>query len=241
VTTPPPLPVPLRKLLEPTEGIIIGGKRYPLPGRRVLTWREHGQRFQAGEGFNTRRTRRCDLFVWHWSGAENAPLVMVDTLRKRKLGVHFAIDGDADATIYQFADPMAVACAHAGDVNGRSLGCEVVSYGVKSWDRAWITPPRGRDRAMEMQRIHGKDVSVAAFRPQQIASAQALANLCSYVLGIPRSIPRDGNGEVDGDLFGPERMAQWKGHCGHLHVSAKKLDPGLALLEELFPSIVEVA
>jgi hypothetical protein len=227
-----PPPIPLRKLLEPTHGVVLLGKRHEVPGYRVRTWHEHGVQFRAGVGFNKRRRSDIDLVVWHWTGGEGSPLTMAKPLERRKLGIEFAID--RAGVLYQFCDPGFVDTADAGDVNHRSVGVEIVSYGMRSWDRAWVVPKLGRDRPVSEQRIHGKPVRVAAFYPAQVRAAQALAEVLSSVLDIPRAVPRSGNGEVDGEMLSPTRIKSFQGHCGHLHVSASKLDPGTALLGKLF-------
>jgi hypothetical protein len=232
-----PPAMPLRNLLRETEGVIIGRKRYPVPGVRVLTWLEHGVQFRAGQGHNKRRIDDIDLAAWHWTGGENPPLTMAETLALRGYGIEWAIDGDGPldgySTIYQFVDPLIVNTADAGEVNGRSVGIEVVSYGVKSWDRGWQVPKRGADRRLTEQRIHGKTVQVAAFRRPQIRSARALARVISDVLEIPMRIPLLPNGKASGELFTPAQMRSFQGHCGHHNVSAKKLDCGTQLLEDL--------
>jgi hypothetical protein len=231
-----PPPMPLRNLLRETEGVIIGNKRHRVPGARVLTWLEHNRRFRVGQGHNKRRVADIDLVVWHWTGGENPPLVMANTLENKGYGIEFAIDGDdvdGFATIYQLAEPLTVDTADAGVLNPRSVGVEVVSYGVKSWDRAWQVPKRGADRRLSTQRIHGKSVQVAAFRPSQIRSARALARVLSDVLEIPMQIPLLPNGKASGELFTPQQMRTFKGHCGHHNISAKKLDCGTQLLEDL--------
>jgi hypothetical protein len=41
------------------------------------------------------------------------------------------------------------------------------------------------------------------------------------------------NGKASGELFTPAQMRGFQGHCGHHNVSAKKLDCGTQLLEDL--------
>jgi hypothetical protein len=242
-----PPPIPLRKLLEETEGLIIGGRRYRVPGCRVLTWKEHSVQFRIGQGFNKRRVEDVDTVGWHWTGGENEPLVMAETLAKRGYGVEFAIASgldlpeDAFADLYQFADPLVVDTADIGKLNARSAGVEIVSYGVKSWDRAWQVPRRGADRRLEPQRIHGKLVDVAAFRRPQTRTARALAEVLSRALDIPREVPRLPNGRASGELLTDEQLAAFKGHIGHHNISAKKLDCGTHLLEDLFNPMWERA
>lgn len=217
--------------------IIVGGERFAVGGLGgevdVLTWHDHGVQFRAGEGFNKKRNRDVTLSIFHWTGSENPPLTMVKTLRARKLGVEFAID--RDGCVYQFADPIEVDTADAGPVNARSVGIEIVNYGVRSWDRAWLAPKLGKDRVPSAQRIHGRYVTVAGFYPAQVAAACALADTLSRcpLLRIARAVPVGEDGRVTPTALAPAELAAFSGHIGHLHVTKSKLDPGLELIADI--------
>lgn len=212
-------------------GIIMDGRRFGCRAP-VLTWEETGLRFEVGRGAR-RRTREIDLFVWHWTGAENEPPIMFRTLEKRELGIEFAIGGvettPGFATIYQFADPILIDTFDAGTVNRRSLGCEIVNYGSTRLSSLGRVPPRGADRERYDCELHGRRRKLAAFRPFQIASAFALLEsvLESGTTGISRdvaTVPR---------VLTPGELRVATGSVGHYHLSRKKADPGLDLLSAL--------
>lgn len=232
--------------MTPASDIIIDGQRFHVgiaghESPRVLTWHDHGVEFRAGEGFNKRRRSTIDLCVWHWSGGENEPLTMVRTLRKRKLGIEFAIG--STGVVYQFCDPMRVDTADAGPVNARSVGVEVINYGVRSFSReddafragGLLIPKRGVGRTRSEHTIHGRRHTVASFYPAQIAAAQALADALSRALPIPPQVPLDDsrNWVIDHALSA-DALGAFSGHVGHYHVSKRKLDPGPQFMRELW-------
>lgn len=210
------------------DGILVGGVRFavtsygeaqPIP---VLTWEDHGKQFKPGDGHNTRRREHIDLCVWHWTGGERPPLGVFDTLRQRRLGVEFAIGNDG--TIYQFADPLLVNTAHAGRFNRRSVGVEITNFGFRRARHFW----RRFNRAAYTATIHGRARRLARFHPAQIRAAVGLADTLSAALHIPPRVPLDDRGRLHTGLL-PEPDT-YRGHCGHYHLSASKLDPGADLL-----------
>lgn len=200
----------------------------------VFSWadnapgRLHVPEFRPGDGYNKKRRHAIDLAVWHWTGGENEPDVMAETLRKRKLGVEFAIS--RHGIIWQFCDPAYVDTADSGEVNHRSVGIEIVSYGYSSWDvkrRVFAVPKRGADRMTYDATTHGKTVKTAMFYPAQLRAARGLSIALSDALQIPMRVPRS---DVTGVL--PE-LATFSGHIGHYHITEGKRDPGPMLIDEL--------
>lgn len=216
--------------------IIVGGHAVPLrvAGERtpiVLTWRDHGISFAPGQGWNKRRKQQIDLVVWHWTGGEGEPPAVAKVLKNRGYGVEFAIA--RTGVIYQFCDPLLVDTADAGSVNARSVGVEIVSYGMRSRTPGWKPPRAGAGRPVRKVAIHGVRCEVAAFHPEQLAAARALADGLSRGLGIPRKVPTTREGVVTSKLLSPGELAQFKGHIGHYHCSRQKCDPGPEFMAEL--------
>jgi len=227
-------------------GIVIGGVTHPVTvdGRTVsvISWRGTTPRvpgFRAGDGFNKPRgATPIDAVVWHWTGGENEPPRVAETLRKRKLGVEFAIG--RDGKVYQFCDPLLVDTADAGILNARSVGVEVVCYGFAggwTWDpiramRVPLVPLRGRDRETYLATTHGRSVRTAKFYPPQVAAALGLADALSAALGIERDVPPSSQTTAmpRAALVGPQRF---RGHLGHYHVSEHKRDPGPWFVDQL--------
>ena len=202
----------------------------------VIDWHEHGMQFVPGKGAR-QRTREPDLFVAHWTGAENPAKTLYNTLVNHKvkdkqtgkmrpspLGIEFYID--PQATVYQFADPARIDTFDAGDYNARSIGCEIASFGHKV--------PKGKKRQTSAQQINGKTYNVAAFTQEQL---QALVFLLSSVIRwcptIHMRLPRDATGTVIRRTLTKEELADYSGIVGHYHLTARKVDPGLEPFEFL--------
>jgi len=214
-------------------GITVGGEVYPIchpiTGHPIPVFgpEDHGIRFEPGDGYNKKRKKPIDLGVFHWTGSENAVEIMVKTLRKRKLGVEFAIS--PMGSLYQFCDPVEVDTADAGIANSRSWGVEIVNAGIRRWKTAWREP---RYRKVKMgprekydTRLHGRKLRCWDFYPVQTATACALNRVLACVI---ESYPIDVCTEP-----GVVSLDEVKGAIGHYNVTRKKLDPGTKLMETL--------
>lgn len=222
--------------------ILIGGREVDVPNVRVFRFdRSDGPKvpeFKAGDGYNKHRTREIDQCVWHWTGGEGDALQVARTLLARKYGVPFIVD--RSGALFQHCDPTKVATAHAGSVNARSVGVEIVCYGYAGgWTfdpvravRVPVVPRLGKDRETYDDRIHGRTVKHADFYPAQNATAMALAYTLSQVLSIPHVVPLDPAGFIRRALQ-PAELSTFKGHLGHYHVTAAKRDPGSRLIERI--------
>lgn len=218
------------------EGIVIGGKTYPLlhpiTGHPIPVFgpKDHKVEFKAGDGYNKKRMATIDLGVFHWTGSENAVETMVNTLRQRKLGVEYAIS--PLGTVYQFCDMMLVDTADAGIVNSRSWGVEMVNAGFRRMSTLWMEPkyrkiPLGPRPAYQAI-IHGKTLNCWDFYPAQTASACALNKL------IADAVPTYSNEvcTVPGivSVKGPNAV---KGAIGHYNITTEKYDPGTRFMGHL--------
>jgi len=211
----------------PDHTIIISGCRYPCLAP-VLTWHELNVEFKAGEGYNKRRKRDIDLVVWHWTGGEGSPSTVVRTLKRRKLGIEFAIG--RDGVIRQYCDPIEVDTADAGRFNSRSVGVELVNYGFTMRNRP--IPRLGKKRPVYQCILQNRQRSFAHFTSNQLVEGLALANTLSDALSIPRQVPVDEEYlMVLGRTMANEEADSFKGHVGHFHLSERKSDPGFDLLE----------
>jgi hypothetical protein len=215
--------------------IIVGGVRQPLgiPGEAppiVLTWYDHGISFSPGEGYNKLRHHAIDLAVWHWTGGEGEPPEVAQVLKQRGYGVEFAIS--TKGVIYQFVDPLLVDTADAAGVNARSVGTEIVSYGMRMRGADWKTPRGGERRTTHTVEIHEQPVVVAAFFAAQITAARALADGLSRALNIPRRVPTRERTAIARALA-PAELAAFSGHIGHYQVTRQKCDPGPDFMQEL--------
>ncbi len=221
-------------------GILLDGHTYALnnssTGRPipVHAWYDRNgpkvPEFRPGDGYNHRRRRYLEgdkskplinLAVWHWTGGEGNPDVMAETLRKRKLGIEFAIDRVGD--VWQFCDPGEVDTADAGKLNFRSLGVEIVCYGFRPM--VMLVPKLGRDRLIYEATTHGRTVNTAKFYPVQLQTACALAEVFSRVLPIPWEV-------CTWETVLPG-IKDFKGHIGHYQCDLDKRDPGPWFMEQL--------
>ena len=228
------------------DGVIVGEKSYPLlhPITKhpipIFNWRDHGMEFHPGDGYNNRRAAEINLGVFHWTGSENALETMFSVLKKRKLGIEFAIS--PYGSLYQFCDPMEVDTADAGIVNSRSWGVEMVNAGFRRPSTLWREP---RYRKVQMGPrtpydtvIHGKKIRCWNFYPAQTLTAFALnevmvqavptypATVHPYPDGVISNI--NAKTTVDGVI---EYAIQ--GAVGHYQISEKKFDPGTQFMLDL--------
>lgn len=195
--------------------VIVGGKAWPCASPTKL-WKDTGLSFRAGQGARHRGTPP-DLVVWHYTAGEGDAQQVHRTLMERSLGIEFIID--RDGMIYQCCDPFYVDTFDAGHVNARSVGVEIVSCGTPS------IGPKGSDRGSYVATVHGRETTFARFYPAQLKAASSLADTLSAALGIPRRVPAAMGVMADAALDA------FKGHVGHLHVKASKLDPGTELFK----------
>ncbi len=187
--------------------IRCSGAFVPVRARALLP-AHHGRIFSD----RRQRNQRPSLIVLHWTGGEGHPLQMFETLAKRELSVHFCIAANGD--IYQFNDPGFSTTFHAGPVNDRSIGIEMVNYGFRD---DGTTPRPLRER--ETQEVHGRAVQAAEFFPAQMLSMMALLDTLTDVYDIPREFPFQ--------TTNVQNIRAFKGVCGHFHITRRKIDPGL--------------
>jgi hypothetical protein len=222
-------------MVDAKHDIIIGDHLVTLglPGETpptVLTWHDHGITFAPGEGCNKWRHHQIDLAVWHWTGGEGEPPQVAEVLKQRGYGVEFAIS--TTGVIYQFVDPLKVDTADAAGFNARSVGTEIVSYGMRMPGKDWHPPHGGERRTTREVEIHSQRVVVAAFFSAQLAAARALADGLSRALPIPRRVPAPGGAVITRAMSAGE-AAGFKGHVGHYQLTREKCDPGPDFMQHL--------
>lgn len=208
--------------------LLIGGQRWPVDAQAVL-WPDSGLEVRVGRGARRRGDGAIDKFVWHWTGGENDIRTLFRVLQGRELAVEFAID--VSGIVWQFCDPAEVDTFDAGAVNRTSAGCEVVNYGFVAPGRE--PPPRGVGRGTYRRTFRGSMREFARFHPAQLRAALALAETVSRALPVPRVIPREPDGSIMARTMRSAELVAYRGHLGHYHVSERKSDPGLDLLESL--------
>lgn len=169
-----------------------------------------------------KRTTTRAVVVHHTAGKGSHHQVY-STLVKRGLSVHFCVNGDGE--IWQYAD-ASLRCSHAGAANSWSVGIEVVNP-------AREIPVRGDyPRQVVVEEIHGVDVRHTTFTAEQVKSVLALTEALCRAYGLPHEVPM-ANGDVVATALPRDRLEAWRGVLGHLHVTTRKLDPGLAVLRAI--------
>lgn len=198
-------------------------------GLRVVTWRDHGGLSFAGEPGWYRRNADApppNLVVLHHDGARSSHGCF-QTLLARDLAVQFMVD--ADGTVYQAIDAADVAF-HAGIVNARSVGIEINNPVEVKFDDPKQPRPRVKIGTPQYgARGPDPDAIVLGFHPAQVQATLLLVDLLCSTFKIPRQVP-GANGKVAVAKDVRVAAGAFAGVCGHLHVSAKKNDPGTALL-----------
>jgi hypothetical protein len=105
-----------------------------------------------------------------------------------------------------------------------------VNYGFRGSGRP--VPRLGKSRPTYTAQLHGRRRKFAHFTPRQISAAIAVADTLSIALDIPRLVPLDPEYlAVMARTMTAGEVAPFKGHVGHFHLSDRKSDPGLDLLE----------
>jgi hypothetical protein len=220
-------------------GLILGGRDVPCkvdildhvscPEMAIPLW----------QGCKPRR-QSINLIVLHWTAGEGDAPAVRSTLVVRKCSAHFVID--RQGSIWQLLDPLEVEAFHVANrqtkgVNARSIGIEVVNYGMAPRWPGRI-PTRGLDREVRQVPIQGRERSVADFYEPQVAAAITLVDVITDALpGIPRWLPTSGGELITQRL--PDRLARVTvGIAGHYHFSGK-CDPGPRLLQSIADHLAE--
>lgn len=208
--------------------LIINGKEVNCDVE-VRNWHQHKMEFKPGRGAR-KRISPIDLFVLHWTGGEGNAEAVYRVLNGRGLGIEFVID--TDGMIWQFCDPIFIDTFDAGNVNHRSIGVEIVSYGFRT--KATDVPGKGRFRNHSREKINGSTINAAQFNDKQLKALQALLKaVCGAIDTLPYVLPYDASNSLITSAMTNQQLADHKGIIGHYHITNKKLDPGLHIFKWL--------
>lgn len=192
-------------------------------GVNVIDGAQRGCWWKPTDAGCSRRSKPVTCVVLHWTGGEGGHEQIHRTLSTRRLSIHFTVA--QDGSVMQHADPTGTVCSHAGGtMNGVSVGIEIANAGFPPAHEKW---PRQKLPA----RIHGRSVMTLGFYNAQTAAVLALTRHLCAMFGLPFAVPRTPDGAVVGDVMPRDARLAWRGVLGHLHISAEKADPGIALLE----------
>lgn len=194
--------------------LIVAGRRIATKCESV-TWEETGLTFGLSNAYK-RGASRISIGAVHWTGGEGDAKGVHSVLMRRGLSVDTCIE--RDGRIVQYTDPAAFATWHAGSINRRAWGVEVINGAVKGL--------AAKDRPMQQMTIHGRDMMIADFYPAQIVALKELLEVFNGALGIPMRLPKDASGAVSATVVPSEKLATFTGVVGHYHVTKTKQDPG---------------
>lgn len=162
-----------------------------------------------------------DTLVLHWDGC-NSSAQMYGVLRRLGLSAHLLID--SDATVYQMADLAKTKAFHAGWINERSIGIEFNNPIDPSVDGA---ARLGRVTVDELLPHHNRRIARLDYTPLQKERLCQLADVLQTHFDIGRVLPP--SIDAQGIEQAPGLMpSDFRGVCGHYHVGAHKIDPGLS-------------
>lgn len=241
---------------EPTDSIILGGKRFKLAGGvKVVTYEDNPSwSFEAMASpevpvMTARRhpeTRLKCKTVEDLAASVNQVLIHTDMTRSsemcfkvlldRDLSTHFMINWDG--TIYQGMDPINMAY-HAGLFNEGSIGVDMNSrmrnlerdpdepaYDPKSRDFAKKSDKAYRRGSPVRKRINGFWTKAYGYTDPQYQSLLSLLSVLTSELDIPPVVPMDEKREIIPTML-PD-AAGFKGILGHYHITLNRWDPGPA-------------
>lgn len=192
--------------------------------------REHALQFRQLPGrLHTRAV------VLHWTGGQGLASQVYRTLVSRRLSVHLVIE--PDGTVHQMAD-LGRRCAHAGTVDdsdgdGKVLSANAHTVGIEIVNPASEFP--ASEREMTTETIHGKAARATGFTAAQTAAVLAVVPAICAHYELPLVVPTVG-GDVLSTVLAERDFAAFRGVLGHLHLTRRKRDPGLALLRAVMAS-----
>lgn len=216
--------------------IIVGGKRVPCAAP-VRLHVDHGMQFEK-----LKARKRTSVVTLHWTGAENPPERVFRNMTVARKSVHFVVGAGGEA--YQFCDADML-CAHASGQNERAVGIEVVNRanGAK-------TVPRGPDRTLLKETVHGKEFVYTAFLPAQVHTVQCIVAALCEAYKLPMAVPMEnvtrtfkrGSPALDHEPVRrviPRQLTDaefdnFRGVTAHFHrTKTMKRDCGIALLQAI--------
>lgn len=210
----------------PGPGLVIDGRRVPVPGVNICTWLDDARRAPRVTDGGRRAVDEAIAFVWHTSKGRLAtslrpdgiPSTHAETLARyqarteREVSWHLTVDTDGD--VLQQADLETWTCWHAGWLNGWTIGAELVQR---------------------------EDAPGTLTVPQIRAAADVTDAVCA-AMGIPRRVlvgldgapwtgpvldlvsPRAVHARTGASLGGRGRT--WAGVLGHCHAAHRDAKNG---------------
>lgn len=217
----------------------VDGKRLSIADTSIVTPDEPGGLdFKETDEGAWLRTGPVSLFVLHVKGAEGSALGTWSYLRSKGYGVHGSLE--RDGRLWAYCDFVKLATAHAGMVNGVSIGIEMTNqmYPLEPnpYKRPLVSGPFAVRNPASKQYGTSFERKVQGLTVAQLDQLVKIVPAVCDAVGIPKVIPGK-----DGKLWGgllpelaPTSKAKWKkltgrvlfsGVIGHFHVTNGHGDP----------------
>tara|TARA_Y100001963_G_scaffold159998_1_gene266875 strand:- start:1525 stop:2418 length:894 start_codon:yes stop_codon:yes gene_type:complete len=210
----------------PQKFIVHNGKPWPIKWDRVVLWDEPGG-LKSNPGcywdYSSKPERKPRLFVNHWDVCLSAE-DCANVLNRRKVSVHFCIDGDG--TIYQILDTQHGAWhASLNKANRESIGVEINNAYYLKYQKEYVKQGLGERPLQENGIVHGRTLKKFTwFYDAQIQALRALWGSIHEQHGIPLDYPKDENGDFCTTVHQGCRDASFEGFCNHYNMVDRKID-----------------
>lgn len=195
----------------------------------VIDWRSSGMEFTKANENCGERKRAPELFIIHYTGAENPPSAMYRNMLKAGKAVEFGMDYHGQ--IWQFCDPAKVFTAHAAGANPFSFGMEIQSRGTPQRE-----PNAAFPRGTYVDKMDWGTQRYVHFTADQLDALCDFIDALTTVDAIPRKLAMS---KLDIRKRIPK--SEWplrKGVGGHYHFDLQdntaKIDPGPQVFDELY-------
>ena len=206
--------------------IVHNGKKFPIKWNRVVLWTDPGGlKIKPGcyWNYDNKPDRKPNMFVNHWDVCLSSESC-VDVLNRRKVSVHFCIDGDG--TIYQTLDTQHGAWhASLNAANRSSIGVEINNAYYLKYQNDAVKRGLGERPIQENGVVHGRTLKrFTWFYDAQIEALKALWSAISKAHNIPLDFPKDDNGLFSTTVHSDCRSGKFEGFCNHYNMVDRKID-----------------
>lgn len=210
--------------------IICGGKEIKIDWPKVVNMNQPGSLKVSATTYKKKLGRKPSMFVVHWDACLSSASC-ASVLVQRGLSVHFCIDNDG--TIYQLVDCDHIA-AHAGTVNGVSIGVEVSDAFYTKYQPWYEKNGFGKRPVLKNTKVNGGviDEHLGFYPVQEEALKVLIKTVCTHY-GIPMVVPKDSSGNMANGEVPDVVSGKFAGVVCHYHVTKGKIDCAGLKLDEI--------
>lgn len=228
-------PVSYRRLVTAREAdkdsvIICGGKEVAISWPKVINMNQPGALKVPASTYKKKPGRKPSMFVVHWDACLSSASC-ASVLAQRGLSVHFCLDNDG--TIYQLVDTEHIA-AHAGTVNGVSIGIEVSDAFYPKYQPWYEKNGFGKRPVLKNTKVNGGTIEEhLGFYPVQEEALKVLIHTVCNHYGIPLAVPKDSSGKMIDKVVPEVASGKFAGVVCHYHITDQKIDCAGLKLDEI--------